>query len=314
MTYVQDLLEGMHVSQVFLCKQKQSQTSKTGKTYYSLKLRDKTGMIDAKIWDLTNAIEHFETNDFVMAEGSVTTFNGALQLRVTRIRRAKKGEYDEAEYMPASSFSAEKMYAELMELKNKVENPHLRRLLDAFFVEDAEFIRSFKSHSAAKSVHHNFLGGLLQHTLRVTQLCYFYCRQYPMLNKDLLLTAAIFHDVGKTRELSDFPDNDYTDEGQLLGHIVIGYEMVKKKIDELGGFPKKLETELLHCILAHQGQLEYGSPKKPSIIEALALYYADDTDAKLEIMIEEFENSNSLDFLGLNRFLGTNIRRTSQEE
>ncbi len=304
----------MHVSQVFLCKQKQSQTSKTGKTYYSLKLRDKTGMIDAKIWDLTNAIEHFETNDFVMAEGSVTTFNGALQLRVTRIRRAKKGEYDEAEYMPASSFSAEKMYAELMELKNKVENPHLRRLLDAFFVEDAEFIRSFKSHSAAKSVHHNFLGGLLQHTLRVTQLCYFYCRQYPMLNKDLLLTAAIFHDVGKTRELSDFPDNDYTDEGQLLGHIVIGYEMVKKKIDELGGFPKKLETELLHCILAHQGQLEYGSPKKPSIIEALALYYADDTDAKLEIMIEEFENSNSLDFLGLNRFLGTNIRRTSQEE
>ncbi len=314
MTYVQDLLEGMHVSQVFLCKQKQSQTSKTGKTYYSLKLRDKTGMIDAKIWDLTNAIEHFETNDFVMAEGSVTTFNGALQLRVTRIRRAKKGEYDEAEYMPASSFSAEKMYAELMELKNKVENPHLKRLLDAFFVEDAEFIRSFKSHSAAKSVHHNFLGGLLQHTLRVTQLCYFYCRQYPMLNKDLLLTAAIFHDVGKTRELSDFPDNDYTDEGQLLGHIVIGYEMVKKKIDELGGFPKKLETELLHCILAHQGQLEYGSPKKPSIIEALALYYADDTDAKLEIMIEEFENSNSLDFLGLNRFLGTNIRRTSQEE
>ncbi len=304
----------MHVSQVFLCKQKQSQTSKTGKTYYSLKLRDKTGMIDAKIWDLTNAIEHFETNDFVMAEGSVTTFNGALQLRVTRIRRAKKGEYDEAEYMPASSFSAEKMYAELMELKNKVENPHLKRLLDAFFVEDAEFIRSFKSHSAAKSVHHNFLGGLLQHTLRVTQLCYFYCRQYPMLNKDLLLTAAIFHDVGKTRELSDFPDNDYTDEGQLLGHIVIGYEMVKKKIDELGGFPKKLETELLHCILAHQGQLEYGSPKKPSIIEALALYYADDTDAKLEIMIEEFENSNSLDFLGLNRFLGTNIRRTSQEE
>lgn len=314
MTYIQDLLEGMHISQVFLCKQKQSQTSKTGKTYYSLKLQDKTGVIDAKIWDLTNAIEHFDPNDFVMAEGSVTTFNNALQLKITRIRRAKKGEYDEVEYMPASSIPVEKMYADLMELRSKVENPHLKRLLEAFFVEDAEFIRSFKSHSAAKSVHHNFLGGLLQHTLRVTQLCYFFCKQYPMLNKDLLLTAAMFHDIGKTRELSDFPDNDYTDEGQLLGHIVIGYEMVKKKIDELGGFPKKLETELLHCILAHQGQLEYGSPKKPSIMEALALYYADDTDAKLEIMIEEFESSNSLDFLGLNRFLGTNIRRTSQEE
>ena len=216
--------------------------------------------------------------------------------------------------MPASAIPVDKMYAELMDLRSKVENPHLKRLLEAFFVEDQDFIRTFKAHSAAKSVHHNFLGGLLQHTLRVTQLCYFFCKQYPMLNKDLLLTAAMFHDIGKTRELSEFPDNDYTDEGQLLGHIVIGYEMVKKKIDEIGGFPKKLETELLHCILAHQGQLEYGSPKKPSIMEALALYYADDTDAKLEIMIEEFQNSNSTGFLGLNRFLGTNIRKTSQEE
>ena len=314
MTYVQDLLEGMHISQVFLCKQKQSGVSKTGKTYYSLKLRDKTGEVDAKIWSLSNAIEHFEANEFVMVDGEVRTFNNAPQISINRIRRAKEGEYDEAEYMPASSIPAEKMYADLMELRAKVENPHLKKLLDAFFVEDQDFIRKFKSHSAAKSVHHNFLGGLLQHTLRVTQLCYFFCKQYPMLNKDLLLTAAMFHDIGKTRELSEFPDNDYTDEGQLLGHIVIGYEMVKKKIDEIGGFPKKLETELLHCILAHQGQLEYGSPKKPSILEAMALYYADDTDAKLEIMIEEFQNSNSLGFLGLNRFLGTNIRRTSIEE
>ena len=314
MTYVQDLLEGMRISQVFLCKQKQSGVSKTGKNYYSLKLRDKTGEVDAKIWSLNNAIEHFEANDFVMVEGEVRTFNNSPQISINRIRRAKEGEYDEAEYMPASSIPVEKMYADLMDLRAKVENPHLRRLLEAFFVEDQDFIRKFKSHSAAKSVHHNFLGGLLQHTLRVTQLCYFFCKQYPMLNKDLLLTAAMFHDIGKTRELSEFPDNDYTDEGQLLGHIVIGYEMVKKKIDEIGGFPKKLETELLHCILAHQGQLEYGSPKKPSIMEALALYYADDTDAKLEIMIEEFENSNSTGFLGLNRFLGTNIRKTSVEE
>lgn len=314
MTYVQDLLEGMHINQVFLVKQKQSGVSKTGKNYYSLKLRDKTGEVDAKIWSLNNAIEHFEVNDFVMAEGEVRSFNNALQISINRIRRAKEGEYDEAEYMPASAIPVDKMYAELMDLRSKVENPHLKRLLEAFFVEDQDFIRTFKAHSAAKSVHHNFLGGLLQHTLRVTQLCYFFCKQYPMLNKDLLLTAAMFHDIGKTRELSEFPDNGYTDEGQLLGHIVIGYEMVKKKIDEIGGFPKKLETELLHCILAHQGQLEYGSPKKPSIMEALALYYADDTDAKLEIMIEEFQNSNSTGFLGLNRFLGTNIRKTSQEE
>ena len=210
MTYVQDLLEGMHINQVFLVKQKQSGVSKTGKNYYSLKLRDKTGEVDAKIWSLNNAIEHFEVNDFVMVDGEVRSFNNAPQVSINRIRRAKEGEYDEAEYMPASAIPVDKMYAELMDLRSKVENPHLKRLLEAFFVEDQDFIRTFKAHSAAKSVHHNFLGGLLQHTLRVTQLCYFFCKQYPMLNKDLLLTAAMFHDIGKTRELSEFPDNDYT--------------------------------------------------------------------------------------------------------
>lgn len=314
MIYVQDLREGMRVSQVFLCKSKITGTTKTGKNYYSLKLQDKTGGVEAKVWELTNAIQHFEVNDYIFVDGDVTLYVNTPQIKVSRIRKAEKGEYDPAEYLPASQISVEEMYKELMNLKDKIEHPKLKMLVESFFVQDLRFIEAFKSHSAAKSVHHNFIGGLLQHTLRVTQLCYFYAKQYPMLNRDLLLTAAMFHDIGKVRELSDFPDNDYTDEGQLIGHLVIGYQMVKERIDKLGDFPKKLETELLHCILSHHGELEYGSPKKPALLEALALNHADDTDAKFEIMIEEFEKTNSTDFLGLNRFLGTNIRKTSKEE
>ncbi|MBR6322299.1 MAG: HD domain-containing protein [Lachnospiraceae bacterium] len=313
MVLIKDIREGQHLSQVFLVRQKVTGTTKSGRTYYSLKLQDKTGQLDGKVWDLTNSIENFESMDFIMAEGDVINYNGSPQLNIRRIRRAQEGEYDTKEYIPTSGLDTEKMYEELMWLIKKVEHPKLRELLDSFFVKDEKFIAEFKVHSAAKSVHHNFLGGLLMHTLRVAQLCYFYSLQYTMLNRDLLITAAIFHDIGKMRELSAFPENDYTDEGQLVGHIVIGYGMVKERIEEIGGFPEKLKTELLHCILAHQGQLEYGSPKLPSLMEAVALYYADDSDAKLQIMIEEFSKTASTDFLGVNRFLGTNIRKTSRE-
>ena len=312
MHFIQDLQEGERISEIYLCKTKVTATSKTGKSYYALKLQDKTGVVDGKVWELSNGIEHFEANSYIKVDADVTLYNNSLQLNIRRIRVASPGEYDQKDYIPASDFDTEEMYEKLMGLAQKVTNPHLKALIDSFFVEDKTFIRDFKNHSAAKSVHHGFIGGLLQHTLHVTQLCYFFCLQYPMLNRDLLLTAAMFHDVGKLRELSDFPVNDYTDEGQLIGHIVIGYSMVKERIAGISGFPKKLETELLHCILAHQGQLEYGSPKKPSLLEALALYYADDTDAKLEIMMEEFSANTSMDFLGLNRFLGTNIRKTSK--
>ena len=313
MLYIKDIHEGQHISQILLCRQKVTGTTKSGRTYYSLKLQDKTGQLDGKVWDLTNSIEHFEASDFILAEGDVINYNGAPQLNIRRIRKAEEGEYDPREFIPSTEQDIEKMYEELLWLINKVEHPRLHELLESFFVKDTVFISEFKMHSAAKAVHHGFLGGLLQHTLRVAQTCYFFSLQYRTLNRDLLLTAAIFHDIGKMRELSDFPENDYTDEGQLLGHIVIGYEMVKTRMQELGGFSDKLQTELLHCILAHQGQLEFGSPKKPSLMEALALYYADDADAKLQIMTEEFSRTASTDFLGVNRFLGTNIRKTSRE-
>lgn len=179
-------------------------------------------------------------------------------------------------------------------------------------MNDAAFMKAFSFHSAAKSVHHGFVGGLLEHTLSVVKMCDYFSKQYPALNRDLLLTAAMFHDIGKTKELSAFPENDYTDEGQLLGHIIIGVQMLEERIAAMPGFPKKLEHELIHCILAHHGELEYGSPKKPALIEALALNLADNADAKLETMTEILKGAgDNMGWLGYNRFMESNVRRTS---
>ena len=176
-------------------------------------------------------------------------------------------------------------------------------------------MKVFSFHSAAKSVHHGFVGGLLEHTLSVVKMCDYFSKQYPALNRDLLLTAAMFHDIGKTKELSAFPENDYTDDGQLLGHIIIGAQMIKERIDAMPGFPKKLESELIHCILAHHGELEYGSPKKPALIEAMALNLADNADAKMETMTEILRGAgDNMGWLGYNRFMETNVRRTSENQ
>ena len=168
-------------------------------------------------------------------------------------------------------------------------------------------------HSAAKSVHHGFVGGLLEHTLGVTKNCDYFAKMYPVLNRDLLLTAAIFHDIGKLKELSTFPENDYTDAGQLLGHIMIGAEWVGDAIKSIDGFPVVLANELKHCILAHHGELEFGSPKKPALVEALALSFADNIDAKMETFRELLVNvpENDTKWQGYNRFMETNFRRTS---
>ena len=194
---------------------------------------------------------------------------------------------------------------------DSVQNEHLKRLLQLFFAEDEAFINDFRMSSAAKSVHHGFVGGLAEHTLGVTNLCHFYCRNYPYLKRDLLITVALLHDVGKTRELSKFPRNDYTEAGQFLGHIIIGLQMVDAKIAMIPDFPQLLADEVRHCILAHHGELEYGSPKKPAIVEAMALHFADNTDAKLEIFRETLATGQpGAGWIGYQGFLESNIRRT----
>jgi 3'-5' exoribonuclease len=251
--------------------------------------------------------------DFIKVEGQVTSFQGAIQLNLRRIRRAREGEYLQADYMPCSRYNIEEMYQELLGYIKSVKETHLRELLELYFVRDTAFIKSFKEHSAAKSIHHGFVGGLLEHTLSVTKLCDFYTTRYPLLNRDLLITSAIFHDIGKTRELSLFPSNDYTDEGQLIGHIVTGVEMIHDGIRQIPGFPQVLANELKHCIVAHHGELEYGSPKKPALMEAMALNLADNTDARMQTMTELFEHSEeTMEWLGYNRIMESNIRRTSK--
>ena len=299
---------------VYFCKQKSIAVAKNGKEYASIILQDKTGVVDGKIWDLGSAaIREFEAMDFIDLKADVTVFNNAIQLNIKEIRKADEGTYDETDYMPSSTRDIEEMYSELMEcIRHNVKNEHLLKLAHKFFAEDKEFVREFKKHSAAKRVHHGFMGGLLEHTLGVTKLCVNIANNYEFVNKDLLVTAALFHDIGKVYELSDFPENDYTDEGQLIGHIVMGCEILGKAIDTIEGFPKVLENELKHCIVAHHGEFEFGSPKKPALVEALALHYADDLDAKLETFKEALGTplAQSGGWLGFNKMLDSNIRKT----
>ena len=213
--------------------------------------------------------------DYVYIDADVTMFQNSNQLNVKRVRKAEESEYIPGDYLPVSSKNIGEMYEELTGFIKSIRTPYYRKLAESFFVEDKAFAKAFQFHSAAKSVHHGFVGGLLEHTLSVVKLCDYYAGYYPLINRDLLLTAAMFHDLGKTKELSVFPENDYTDDGQLLGHIIIGTEMVSERIRTIPDFPVKAATELKHCILAHHGELEYGSPKKPALLEALALNFAE---------------------------------------
>lgn len=314
MRYIETFHEGNHISDIYLCKTKQIQLTKTGKEYGNLILQDKTGTIEAKIWDLSSpGVGEFDAMDYVHIEADVTLFQNANQLNVRRIRTAREGEYVEADYLPVSKKEIGKMYEELLGFVRSVKNPWLNQLLSGYFVEDKEFAKAFQFHSAAKTVHHGFVGGLLEHTLSVVKLCDYYAGYYKTLNRDLLLTAAMFHDIGKMQELSRFPENDYTDDGQLLGHIMIGTEMISERIRQIPDFPTRLASELKHCILAHHGELEYGSPKKPALLEALALNFADNTDAKMETMIEALAaGGTNKGWLGYNRLLETNIRKTTE--
>ncbi len=311
MNYINELRDGEMISEVYLCKNKVVAKTKAGKSYYSMQLQDKTGIIDAKVWELNNAIAHFEPMNYIRVDAQVTSFNGALQLNVKRVRVADAGEFEPADYMPCSGKDIEGMYKELLEIINSVSDANLNKLLKCFFVDDAEFVKRFKNHSAAKSIHHGFIGGLLEHTLSVAKLCVYLADNYPVIKKDLLVSAAIFHDIGKIDELSAFPENDYTDEGQLVGHIVMGTMMVGEKMKQIDGFPVTLGNELKHCILAHHGELEYGSPKKPALIEALALAHADNLDAKLQTFKEVLDdNKDKADWLGYNKMFESNVRIT----
>ena len=245
MRFLNELHEGDRINGIYLCKQKQSAVTKNGKPYENIILQDKTGVMDGKIWDPNSlGIDDFDALDYIDVVGDVTSFAGAMQLNIKRVRKAAEDEYNPADYLPVSENSTDDMYSQLKAFIDSVENVYLSALLKKLFVEDEEFIKAFEGHSAAKTVHHGFIGGLMEHTLGVTRLCDYMSKAYPVINRDLLITASLLHDIGKTKELSSFPLNDYTDEGQLLGHIYIGAQMIHDLASQIPEFPEVLKNEL----------------------------------------------------------------------
>jgi 3'-5' exoribonuclease len=314
MRYIEDLQENEQVVEHYLCKKKQTFKSKSGKNYLSLLLQDKTGAIDAKIWDLNNNVKNFEENDFVKIDGTVLLYQNELQLRIIRIRKSEPGEYDENNYIPTTSKNVEELFQEILKYVNGISNPFLKKALEIIFIENAETGTEFQKRSAAKTMHHSYMGGLIEHTLSVAQICDFMSGRYKFVNRDVLIASALLHDIGKIYEISKFPDNDYTDDGQLLGHIMIGYEIFHEAAKRVPGFPPGMKKGVKHCILSHHGEYIYGSPKRPKTIEAFILHCADNMDAKVKIFEEAFEKDNTQGaWIGYSRLLERYVRKSVYE-
>ncbi len=311
MRYIEDFTEGENIVGHYLVKTKQTQKSKAGKSYLNLTLSDRTGMINAKVWDLNNLIQAFEERDFIKIEGQVILYQDNLQLRITKIRKSLPGEYEKADYIRATDKDVVTLKAEVARIIGTVENTYLRAILENIFLKDNDVSRAFATHSAGKSLHHGYLSGLIEHTLSVVQICIFLAPRYKYVNRDLLVTAAFLHDIGKVFELSECPENDYTDEGQLIGHIVLGTEFVMKHVEAIQGFPQNLRTLLKHCLLSHHGEYEYGSPKRPKTIEAFILFTADNCDAKIKMFEEALDADKTTGkWTGYNKTLLRNIRKS----
>lgn len=268
----------------FLVHTKDVRQKKSGEPYLSLLLGDRTGEVDAKMWDnVAEVMDTFDRDDFVKVKGLLQIFQNRPQLTIHKMARLEDSDVNLGDYFPSSERNPDEMFAELRGIINEIRNPHLHALLNAF-MDDEKIARMYRSAPAAKTVHHAFLGGLLEHVLSVCQLCRATASHYKGVDVDLLMTGAILHDVGKTTELSYERTFGYSTSGQLLGHIVIGMQMLNDKIAQVPDFPPKLRILLEHMILSHHGELEYGSPKVPVFPEALLLHHLDNLDSKMECM------------------------------
>ena len=280
-TYIDEIKENDSVESLFLVKEKSSGITKTGNAYLKLKLVDRSGEIEGRIWTcVENYADSFEKDDFVQLTGKAVSFQEHLQLNIIHIERVGEEEILFSDFFPMAEKDAEQMFRSLIEISQQIKNPHLNQLLQLIW-EDESFIKRFKMAPASKWLHHNYLGGLLEHTLSLVQLVLKNVSHYKGLNLDLLLTASILHDLGKVEELSYQRSFDYSDEGRLLGHIILGIERLEDKIRQLPGFPKDLSTLLKHLLLSHHGQYIWGSPKRPMTLEAVMLHFLDDMDAKI---------------------------------
>ena len=280
--YISDFEVGQMTAGTFMVASKEVRQKKGGDYFLSLTLADRSGDIDAKMWDnVDKVMDTFERDGFIKVKGVPQVHLNRLQFTIHTLQAVPESEVDLADYFPASTRDPEEMFTELRGIVNGMTNPHLRDLLNAIF-DDAGIARRYKRAPAAKSIHHAWLGGLIEHVLSLCTLCRSIGPHYPMVDVDLLLTGAILHDIGKIEELNYDRGFSYSDEGQLLGHILIGLRMVGDKIALLPGFPPRLRTLVEHLIASHHGTLEYGSPKVPMTAEAMLLHHLDNLDSKME--------------------------------
>ena len=293
--YVSDLMgfdEGKLFDGFFLVLAKQQRTTKQNKAYLNLMLGDKTGPIEARVWELTDPriTKDFNRGDMVKVRGSISRYEDRAQMKVDQLRKAQAGEADKLDMLPATSQDVGALWRQLEASVESLANPDLKRLLHALLA-DTELAQAYREAPAARQLHHAWLGGLLEHVVSLLGLADRVAAHYPLIDRDLLITGVILHDIGKIRELEWETGFDYTVEGILLGHIQMGVDLVEKTIEGLPGFPDRLRTLVLHMILSHHGKLEFGSPKLPMIPEALVLNFVDDLDAKMQAVASEFEKS-----------------------
>ena len=282
--FVSDLKPNQVITTTFLVHGKDVRQKKSGEPYLSLLLGDRTGDVDAKMWDnVAEVMETFERDDFVKVKGLLQIFQNRLQLTIHKMSRVLDGDVDFADYFPASERDPAEMFAELRGIIAGIDNPHLRGLLEAF-MDDEPLARMYRTAPAAKQVHHAFLGGLIEHVLSLCNLARMMATHYNYIDIDLLLTGVILHDVGKVAELTYDRSFGYSSEGQLVGHIAIGLRFLHEKLQRLPDFPPKLRVLVEHMILSHHGELEFGSPKLPQFPEALLLHHLDNLDSKMECM------------------------------
>jgi len=278
--WIKDIIEETRINDYYLVKLKQLGTTRNGKPFISLRLADRTGEVEAKVWDRATELGAlFKEGDIIYITGHASSYRNQIQITITNLKCPDK-EMDQGLFMEATPSNTKKMLNDLEIIIRDVKNPHLKTLVESF-LSDHDFMLLFERTPAAKNFHHSYLGGLLEHSLSVCRLAILVSDHYPQLDKDILITAAFLHDIGKVRELEIKTNINYTDEGRLLGHLVIGTQMLNDKIAKIKDFPPDLALRLKHIILSHHGQYEFGSPKKPKFLEAIAINLIDDLDAKI---------------------------------
>jgi 3'-5' exoribonuclease len=281
--------ENKVITSSFVTASKQVKAKKNGEPYLALILADRTGQIEAKMWDnVEEFISVFEQDDFLKVKGLINKYKNRFQLTIHKLRRMEEAEIDYTDYLPKTTKDIGELWRTLTEFVGSIENPHLKSLVE-LFMADPEIAERYRNAPAAKTLHHAYIGGLLDHVVSLFRSCDLVCRNYPQVDRDLLLTGAFLHDIGKVQELTYNRAFSYTTRGQLLGHMIIELEMLQAKLANLPGFPAELKTLLEHLIISHHGQYDFGSPKLPMFPEALMLHYLDDLDSKMEAMRAHFE-------------------------